>query len=73
MTTSYSLTERTAADALEIWGLRTERQNPKSPLRYRPVIVVGPTNGYIVIEMGYATANKLPTISPRELREMIEA
>jgi hypothetical protein len=73
MTTAYSLTERTASEALEIWAMRTERQNLKTPLRYRPVIVAGPTEGYIVIELGYATANNLPTISPRELREMIEA
>jgi hypothetical protein len=73
MTTSYSLTERTAAEALKIWAMRIKVQAPKSPLRFRPVIVVGPTEGYIVIELGYAEANELPTISPRDLREMIEA
>lgn len=73
MTTAYSLTERTAAEALRIWETRTKAQTSKTSLKYRPVIVAGPTEGYIVIELGYAEANELPTISPRELRELIEA
>ncbi|WP_394794917.1 hypothetical protein [Armatimonas sp.] len=67
MKTSYSLTERTAPEALRIWKTRTNAQTIKTPLRFRPVIVVGPTEGYIVIELGYAEANDLHIINVRDL------
>jgi hypothetical protein len=67
MTTSYSLTERTATEALRIWEMRTKAQTSKTSLKYRPVIVVGPTDGYIVIELGYAEANNLSIVNVRDL------
>lgn len=67
MTTSYSLTERTAADAVRVWEMRIKTQTLKTPIRFRPVIVVGPNEGYIVIDLGYAEANDLSIVDVRDL------
>jgi len=32
------------------------------PLRYRPVVIHGPNDGFMVAELGFATANEMPVI-----------
>lgn len=62
MTSSYSLKERSLEEARELVLLRLSNQHSRTPLRFRPCIVVGPNEGYIVLELGYAQQEEFTII-----------
>ena len=36
---------------------------PKSPLRFSPCLIHGPTDGYLVVELGFALANDFEPVN----------
>lgn len=57
-----SLREIPLDEARRFKALRESTQAPRTPLRFRPVIVHGPGEGYCLVDLGFALANELPVV-----------
>lgn len=49
-------------EARERWAVREGATAAGCPLRYRPVIVHGPGDGYLVVDLGFAVVNELAEV-----------
>jgi hypothetical protein len=52
-----AMKETTLLEAEKIKAFRDSVTAPGCPLRYRPCIIHGPNDGYLVVELGFAQAN----------------
>lgn len=61
-------TEKTKAEALALWALRTETTALNCPLRFRPVIIAAPNDDrFCVVDLGFAERHGFEPIRPAAL------
>ncbi len=54
MTNRYPTEFKTHEEAQRRMDFRINSLNPNTPLRYRPVMIHGPNDGFMVVELGWA-------------------
>ena len=62
MQTRFSLNEMSLEAARAKRDSFTRTMAPGSPLRFRPVVVIGPTEKYLVIELGIAERERMEIV-----------
>lgn len=56
------MNEMTIEQARERRNLRLRTMVAGVPLRFRPVIIAGPNDGFIVVDLGFAQKNEFPIV-----------